>query len=313
MDTKKNKKSKRGIKRTRKVKSKSKSKSKKEEGFIKDSCNINVNASSGFTCYTGEILDKLKRAWNQKHPEDKINYTDNNNIWKNLKEKLNYTCRQESCWMRKLLNKLDNKKKLINEFFAPFAPKEWKKNPNEWLSSIDISKVMKQYEKKYKNFEFIGPSPIDYDSQMAYGECVWEELCNFNLDKLLKRNLNKIGVIFNLDPHYKGGSHWVSLFIDIKANIIYYFDSVGEKIPRQIKKFCKKVQSQATLLGIELKFDEIHPHEHQKEDTECGIYSLYFITNMIKNVKIWDTKFKKGTISDDEMTNYRKVYFNTVY
>ena len=55
--------------------------------------------------------------------------------------------------MRKLLNKLDNKKKLINNFFAPFAPNEWKKNPNEWLSSIDISKVMKQYEKKYKNFD----------------------------------------------------------------------------------------------------------------------------------------------------------------
>jgi len=211
-------------------------KNKKKDDFIKDTCNINVNASSGFTCYTGEILDKLKSAWNKKHPEDKINYTDNTNIWKNLKEKLQYTCRQESCWMRKLLNKLDNKKKLINEFFAPFAPKEWKQNPNEWLSSIDI-----------------------------------------------------------------------------KSKTIYYFDSVGEKVPKQIKKFCKKVQSQATLLGIELDFDEIHPHEHQKEDTECGIYSLFFITNMIKNVKMWKETFKKGKISDDEMTKYRKVYFNTVY
>ena len=120
-DTKKNKKSKREAKKTKKAKKVKKAKkakitkkikSEKQDGFIKDTCNINVNASSGFTCYTGEILDKLKRAWNQKHPEDKINYTDNTNIWKKLKEKLNYTCRQESCWMRKLLNKLDNKKNL---------------------------------------------------------------------------------------------------------------------------------------------------------------------------------------------------------
>ena len=172
---------------------------------------------------------------------------------------------------------------------------------------------MKQYEKKYKNFEFIGPSPIDYDSQMAFGECVWEELCNFNLEKLLKRNLSKIGVIFNLDPHYKGGSHWVSLFIDISSKKVYYFDSVGKKIPRQIKKFTNTVISQATMLGINLEFDEIYPNEHQKKDTECGMYSIYFITNMIKNTKMWDTIFKSGTISDKEMEKYRKIYFNTIY
>ena len=34
--------------------------------------------------------------------------------------------------------------------FAPKAPDEWKENPTEWLTSIDILEVMKQYEKKYK-------------------------------------------------------------------------------------------------------------------------------------------------------------------
>jgi hypothetical protein len=311
--TKRNNKSQTKKNKSQTKKNKSQTKKNKKEGFIKDVCNVNNNSGGNFTCYTSDVLEKLKSAWNKKHPEEKINYTDNLNIWKHLKDKLHYTCRQESCWMRKLLNKLDNKKKLINDFFAPFAPDEWKKNPNEWLSSVDISKVMKQYEKKYKNFEFIGPSPIDYDTQMAYGECVWEELCNFNLDKLLKRNLNKIGIIFNLDPHYKGGSHWVSLFIDIKSKYIYYFDSVGDKIPRQIKKLCTKIQAQGNKLGIELNFDEIYPHEHQKKDTECGVYSIYFITNMIKTINTWSDKFKKGKISDNEMTEYRKVYFNTVY
>ena len=288
-------------------------KTRKNKEFIKDVCNVNNNSAESFTCYTSEILSKLKGSWNKKHPESEITYNDNLNIWKSLKEKLNYTCRQESCWMRKLLFKFDTKKKLISDFFAPFAPSTWKTNPNEWLSSVDISKVMKQYEKKYSNFEFIGPSPIDYDTPIAYGECVWEELCKFNLDKLIKRNLNKIGVIFNLDPHDKGGSHWVSVFIDIKSKIIYYFDSVGDKIPKQIKKFCNTVKKQGNLLGINFKFDQIYPNSHQKEDTECGIYSLYFITNMIKSINIWNSLLKKGKISDDEMEKYRKVYFNTVY
>ena len=62
---------------------------------------------------------------------------------------------------------------------------------------------MKQYEKTYKCFEFIGPSPIDYDKHIAYGECVWEELCEFSLAKTISEGTTKIGIIFNLDPHNK--------------------------------------------------------------------------------------------------------------
>jgi len=105
--------------------------------------------------------------------------------------------------------------------FAPESPKEWKKNPNEWLSSIDILEVMNQYEKKYKCFEFLGPSPIDYDTHQLYGQCVWDELCHFKLAEQIKNGKTKIGIIFNLDPHYKGGSHWVSLFINIKKATIF--------------------------------------------------------------------------------------------
>ena len=75
--------------------------------------------------------------------------------------------------------------------FAPESPPEWKKNPNEWLSSIDIIDVMKQYEKAYKCFDFIGPSPIDFDTRKLYGECVWNELCNFNIADQLKNGKTK--------------------------------------------------------------------------------------------------------------------------
>ena len=51
-------------------------------------------------------------------------------------------------------------------------PESWKKKPNEWLSSVDITKVMKQYGSAYRDFEFLGPSPIDYDTHKYNGECV---------------------------------------------------------------------------------------------------------------------------------------------
>ena len=36
-------------------------------------------------------------------------------------------------------------------------------------------------EHLHKDFDFMGPSPIDYDTHLISDECVWEELCKFNL------------------------------------------------------------------------------------------------------------------------------------
>ena len=47
---------------------------------------------------------------------------------------------------------------------------------------------------------------------------MWEELCKFSLKKQLSKGKQKTGIIFNTDPHYKEGSHWISLFINIQNN-----------------------------------------------------------------------------------------------
>jgi hypothetical protein len=202
--------------------------------------------------------------------------------------------------------------KELLDAFAPTSPKEWTKNPNEWLSSLDIIQVMNQYEKKYKCFEFMGPSPIDYDTHKLYSECVWEELCHFNLADQIKKKKTKIGIIFNLDPHYKSGSHWVSLFINIKKGQIFYFDSAGPQIPEQIKKLVDKVTEQGHQLQnkINFVFDQNYPVEHQYGNTECGMYSLFFIVHMLED-KITGHYLKKHILKDKYIEKFRKIYFNS--
>jgi hypothetical protein len=202
-------------------------------------------------------------------------------------------------------------KKELMDSFAPESPEDWKKNPNEWLSSVDIMQVMRQYENKYKCFDFMGPSPIDFDAIELHGKCVWEELCHFNLAQQIKNGKTKIGIIFNTDPHYKGGSHWISLFINIKKGNILFFDSAGDKIPDQIMKFVNNVTEQGQSLNskIDFKFDENYPVEHQYGNTECGIYSLFFIVHMLQD-KITGHYLKTHILKDEYMTNFRKVFFN---
>ena len=200
-----------------------------------------------FSCYTNKSLIKLRDSWNARHPDVKITSNHPKEIHNKLGEYLKDICNNEACWLRQkgAFGKLESE---LSDSFAPESPPEWKKNPNEWLSSTDITKVMKQYEKAYKEFDFIGPSPIDFDTRKLYGECVWEELCNFNLEKLIKQGKTKIGIIFNTDPHNKPGQHWISMFINITSKKIFFFDSTGDTAPKEIKKLIERIKEQGLYL-----------------------------------------------------------------
>lgn len=280
----------------------------KEKQFKQVNCAPNSNRP-GYTCYTELSLLKLRDYWNKRHPDKRIDTDDSKDIWMQLKENMSNVCNIESCWLRQKFidEKLD--KELLQYTFAPKSPASWKKNPDEWLSSLDIDKVMKQYEHVYSCFEFIGPSPIDFDDHKLYGECVWEELCKFDLYDYIKNGKTKIGIIFNTDPHYKGGSHWISLFINIKKKFIYYFDSNGNEVPTQIKDLMERIQKQGKNMNLNLMLMDNYNFQHQKSETECGMYSLYFIIQLLMDSK-QPEYFNTHKIPDSEVFKLRKVFFN---
>ena len=242
-----------------------------------------------YTCYNSNQLIKLRNIWNTRRPDKIIKETDSRTIWTKLRDNLKNSCNQESCWLRQNIFKYIVDKSMLN-VFSPLRPKKWDKNPKEWLTGEDIENVMKQYEKKYKHFEFIGPSPIDYDTIESYGVCVWEELCKFNLQLFLKRNIKEIGIIFNLDKHTGPGTHWVSMFISIPDKKIYYYDSVGDTIPKQINKLVDNIKNQQAAINTDKNFKLlINKKEHQKRNSECGVYSLHFIISMLTKKISWES------------------------
>jgi len=290
-----------------KKQSKKRTRRKNRLSFKKLKCAPKHNSKLNFTCYTSEMLIKMSNLWNARHPDKTIYSNDPQVIWNHLKQSIGNACNTEACWLKQNFVKHNLDTNLLNYTFAPTSPQEWNNNPTEWLSSIDIANVMKQYEHIYKDFEFIGPSPINFDTHKMYGECVWEELCNFNLQNQIKEGKNKIGVVFNLDPDYKEGSHWVALFINIKTETIMFFCSYGDNPHRQIIKFMNKVIKQGKPFGISFK-KIINKTRHQYTDGECGMYCLFFIISLIKNNNT--DKFKKK-IPDDKMIKLRKYYFNS--
>ena len=285
---------------------------KTKKNLIKLNCSPKSKLEmNDYSCYSDKSLYKLRDKWNLRHTDNKINSNDPKAIHTRLSEMLYNVCNKESCWLKQ--EKHFGNVKEETSSFAPKSPEEWRKNPNEWLSSEEITKVMKQYEKAYKCFDFIGPTPIDFDKRKIYGECVWDELCNINLKEQLKSGKTKIGIIFNTDPHDKPGQHWISMFINLKKKEIFYFDSTGDKAPKEIMQLVNKLKKQGLELSpkIRFKYDSSEGVEHQHGNTECGIYTLYFIVHMLED-KMRSNYLKTHILKDEYVNKFRKIYFNDV-
>ena len=127
---------------------------------------------------------------------------------------------EEHCLLDKAPINENTKKQLRKQYLRTRRPKSWESDPDMWLDNYNILHVMNQYQEAYPWFKFLGVFPIDFAAPDPYKQdsgpkCLYKETCDLNLKNEYSKGTRGIGMIFNLDPHFKGGSHWVALYIDI--------------------------------------------------------------------------------------------------
>ena len=250
-----------------------------------------------FTCFSFQALKKIAKTWNYD-AANKDNLIDNKlidndendqnkyELWKDIQLKLAKTspCTEDYCLLdNKYLSDIDDTE-IIYETFRPPKPEEWYKNKNAWLSTTDIQHVLLQYENLYPEFEFIGPVPIDFDKKISLGECIVNELCNLDIEKLYNNGKRKLGIVFNLDPHDMPGSHWVSLFVNMKTGGIYFYDSVGKFPTKEISDLMFRIRTQGNNLIKQgkIKFNDIDQTHQIKKNIKCTNDNKYKIINTKK-------------------------------
>jgi len=113
----------------------------------------------------------------------------------------------------------------------------------------------------------------------------------------------EIGIVFNLDPHYKAGSHWICAFLDIVAGAAYYYDSYGMEPPSQIRRFLRRCRDQGCR---DIYWNDIR---HQKKQSECGTYCMYMIIALLQG---GDFKWLcENPVEDDTMNALRDILYAT--
>jgi hypothetical protein len=218
---------------------------------------------------------------------------------------------EEHCLLDK--SGMDNNESnaLRKQYLRPKRPNAWEDKPNTWLDNYNIKHVMDQYVTAYPWFKFLGVFPIDFSVKNPYNkngkeQCLYKETCNIKLIEEYNKGIRGIGMIFNLDPHYKGGSHWVGLYINlnnIKVPMIGYYDSYGYATPPMIARLMRsfKLQIKECQLGY-------NGRRFQRGGSECGMFSLYFIICMIHGIRFKD--FCKDMVDDAYMLELRKILFS---
>lgn len=214
-------------------------------------------------------------------------------------------CKDERCAVQRVLDETHDKE--LDKLMTLFAPKQneqWKKNPTEWLTTTDIQQALTPWLLRHRDAHLVDITARDWFWRHPTGQCESQSMCSFDLADCHKRGKRKICVVHNLDSHDGPGTHWVTVYICSNNKHVYYFDSTGRRCPKDIKKFVKKVQAQS---GGTYGFTE-NKVAHQKSDTECGVYSIYFLTHMIKTDG--DFSHFKTRIPDAVMKRHREVFFS---
>jgi len=268
------------------------------------------------SCIKTEILKQMINAYNEsqnKNGNEKIIISKAEEqleilnpqqykkiLVKLLEDKLNGVCQTQKCWAKQSFIKnieVTSRDILQNYTFRPEGPKK----KNEWLNTIHINDTMKQYEKLYKDFKFLGAVPRDFDEFEELG------IINLDFDDLEKKNITKLGFIFNLDASDEPGSHWVGLYTNIKLGHIYFFDSYGTKPLKEIRRLMRRLANYCYSQKIQ-NLEVIHNKiRHQYEGSECGVYSINFITRMLRGDSFSD--ICKSKTKDSAIEKCRKVYF----
>jgi hypothetical protein len=249
------------------------------------------NKNNEFTCFSNSSLKKIANAYNNQHSDkikipNSLNKNERGKLWDKIQDKMKkYTpCDKDFCLLKTNLVKNIDDSEIHKETFRPEMPENWYGDMNTWLSTLDIKAVMKQYENKYSDFYFIGPVPIDFDDEIAFGMCISDELCKIDLQKLYRKGTKRLGIVFNLDPHHKGGSHWVSMFVDLNTAGIYFFDSYGLKPHKEINELMERLKKQGNKLLLNKKLDinnldNLHTEEYNFQKINSNKIKLDNTTN----------------------------------
>jgi hypothetical protein len=261
------------------------------------------------SCIPLETLIQMAEAYNEMNTKDKIKLSKTAEtlnprnykkyLVREFDNRLDKVCDNQRCWVKQSFVRKVAKRTAEDPQTTIFRP-EGPQGKFEWLNTFNINDVMKQYETKYPDFKFLGALPLDFD-EVNLG------IKELNFSDLVSQGKTKLGFVFNLDKHDQGGSHWNGMFADLQKGTIYFFDSYGTNPPNEVRKLMRRIArfvKEYNNTEPDVDYSKIR---HQWGNSECGVFSIYFILRMLDGSNFHE--FIKEKFKDEHVNKLRQMLF----
>jgi len=319
-------------KHTKTITKKNISKYRRTGGNHRDTININeyittnkgecADFINGGICSDTNILNAVVLAFNDGDDNNKPI----DQILNKAKEELN--CNSEYCIVtHPEFKKFAIQSHIISNDILNSNLKRFKikgpRNSTNWLSNYDIDKTLQDWACKFEDFFPCPFAMIDFDrTNDALNRY---NLANIYLGKYPKMTIlgnikipyRTFGCAINTDISTGSGKHWMVLFVDMRGNAewtIEFFNSAGNGPQKSIVRWMQRTKNELELLikninrNIKVTIVPIYKIEHQESNTECGLYTLFYIRCRLEHVPY--SRFLEGSeIPDESMIEFRKHCF----
>lgn len=188
--------------------------------------------------------------------------------------------------------------------------------------TTEITRCLKQYSEYFApKFSFIGTFPADFNKRDK-NVCIGKsrdprvDLCNFQVNNLLRSQCTSFALVLNTHPYHKRGEHWVAIFCELdKSSDNYgalYYDSNGipsldeNWMSKHAIEFLVNVKNQIKDKSFKIRFNT---KRHQYKDGQCGMFAISFVIAMVIGHN-FDNYNNAKWVNDELMESLRRIFFS---
>jgi hypothetical protein len=184
-------------------------------------------------------------------------------------------------------------------------------NSQKLLINVVIDKSLELWREKHPNFAPVGFCMMDFDSYAS-------ALSRFDITAAYNNGSRCMGVVLNTDHHGGRGKHWVCMFCDMRGGrgtpwTVEYFNSSGRAPPQTARAWMIATRNKLAAIRGEdgetakVKDVVVNTRAHQMQDTECGVYCLFYIWTRLSGSP--HSTFAGDRVSDKDMETLREFLF----
>ena len=212
---------------------------------------------------------------------------------------------------------------ILRDHYLP--PGQYRPKP---LNNTEVDSVLDLLEIKHPDFFNLHINMIDFES---YGGTLHQLRLNINdivAGKSVKFTMpetydtkempagkKRFACVLNSDKFGNGGKHWTCVYVDLRGPTvtIEFFNSSGNPPYPQVREWAMKFERDLCKSPIAGKLTQqelfviASEIQHQKGETECGVYCIYYIYHRLDGMD--HRLFKKDPISDALVTEFRHKIF----